>query len=113
MCEDGIRSEDETRNTDEIYLAPARDDTKRRHGYIDTMSSIDRIYEEATHLPKDQRLTLAHRLLISSEPDASNDVEYEWDILIRERIRRYDEGSAKTRSARDVFAELDRKLAAK
>jgi hypothetical protein len=98
---------------DEGSLLPAGDDTDDWHGYIDDMSSIDRIYEEATHFPKDQRLTLAHRLLLSSDPEASSNVEYEWDILIRERIRRYDEGNAKTLSARDVFSELDRKLATK
>ena len=74
------------------------------------MSSIERILEEAARLPKDQRFTLAYRLLASNEPDPTDEVEREWDVAIRDRIRRYDQGSAPTQSAGKVFAELDRKL---
>ena len=74
------------------------------------MSSIDRLLKEAVELPEDQRLTLAHRLLVSSEPPASDEIEHAWDAAIRDRIRRYDEGSTLARPAGDVFAELDRRL---
>ena len=75
------------------------------------MSTIERILEEAAQLPKDQRYTLAYRLLAWNEPDATDEVEREWDVAIRDRIQRYDQGSSPTQSAGIVFAELDRKLA--
>ena len=75
------------------------------------MNSIERILEEAAQLPKDQRFTLAYRLLASNEPDPTDDVEREWEIAIRDRILRYDQEGAPAITAGDVFAELDRKLA--
>lgn len=74
------------------------------------MSSIERLLKEAVELPEDQRLTLAYRLLVSSEPPASDETEHEWDASIRDRIRRYDEGSARARPAGDVLSDLDRRL---
>lgn len=74
------------------------------------MSSVDRLFKEAAQLPADQKLTLAHRLLSSSEPPTTQAVEQEWDVVIRERIERYDRGTTSARPASEVFAELDRKL---
>ncbi len=74
------------------------------------MSSVDELLWEANKLPQDQRLTLAHRLLASGEPSVSEDVERAWDLLIRERIERYDQGKAASRSAGRVFAEVDRRF---
>jgi len=74
------------------------------------MSSIDQILKEAAQLPEDQKLTLAHRLLAASEPPQSDDVGQAWDVLIRERIQRFDQGQGKSRPAGDVFADLDRRL---
>ena len=74
------------------------------------MSSLDRLLKEAAELSADQRLTLAHRLLASNEPPLSAAVEHAWDLEIRERIRRYDEGRARTRAAGEVFSDLDRRL---
>jgi hypothetical protein len=74
------------------------------------MSTIEELIAEAKQLPEDQRLTLAHRLLVSNEPSVSEDVERAWDLTIRERIARYDAGQVQTRPAREVFAELDRRL---
>ena len=75
------------------------------------MSTIEHILEEAALLSKDQRYTLAYRLLASNEPDPTDDVGKEWDLTIRERIRRYDGGETSVQSAGKVFAELDKKLA--
>ena len=72
--------------------------------------SIDILISEAMHLPPDQRLTLAHRILSSVEPAASSDVDTAWDAEIRERIARYDAGGVKSIPAAEVFAELDRRL---
>ncbi len=74
------------------------------------MSSIDRLIEEAAQLPEDQRLTLVYRLLASSEPPVTEASEQAWDVAIRERIQRYDQGKARSRPAGDVFLDLDRKL---
>jgi hypothetical protein len=74
------------------------------------MSSIERLLKEAVELPEDQRLTLAHRLLASSEPPVSDETEHAWDAAIRDRIRRYDEGSGRARPAGEVLSELDRRL---
>ncbi|HKI55537.1 MAG TPA: addiction module protein [Trueperaceae bacterium] len=74
------------------------------------MRSVDRLFEEARQLPVDLRLTLVSRLLRSDEPSISEEVEEEWDVVIRERIRRYDEGKAESRPAGEVFADLDRRL---
>ena len=74
------------------------------------MSSIDELLSEASKLPEDQKLTLAHRLLVSAEPALSEEVEEAWDIEIRERIARYDRGETSARPAGEVFARLDKSL---
>ena len=58
-------------------------------------------------LPKDQRLTLAHRLLSSVEPTPNPEIEAAWDTEIRERIGRYDAGKSTVIPATQVFIELD------
>ena len=74
------------------------------------MKSLDTIASEALLLPKDQRFTLAHRILASVEPEMPDDVEAAWDLEIRERIGRYDGGRTVTVSGQRVFAELDKRL---
>jgi putative addiction module component (TIGR02574 family) len=74
------------------------------------MKSIDTIAAEALLLPKDQRFTLAHRILSSVEPEMDPAAEAAWDAEIRERIKRYDAGVSKGVPGSDVFAELDKKL---
>ncbi len=80
-------------------------------GYCGVMAeSIDTLVSEAMHLPPDQRLTLAHRILSSVEPPASSEIDTAWDAEIRERIARYDVGGVKSIPAAEVFAEADRRL---
>ena len=74
------------------------------------MKSLETIASEALLLPKDQRFTLAHRILASMEPEMPADVEAAWDLEIRERIGRYDAGSTVAVSGQQVFAELDKRL---
>ena len=73
--------------------------------------SVEELLREAARLTEDQRLTLAHRLLLASEPPPSEEVERAWDLEIRERIARYDHGETVSRSASAVLADLDRRLA--
>lgn len=74
------------------------------------MSSLSQILYEATLLPEDQRLTLAHRLLTITEPPPSKNTDNAWDIEIRDRITRYDRGEISSRPAGEVFSELDQRL---
>lgn len=74
------------------------------------MNSINQILEDAIHLPEDQRLTLANRLLMLSEPHATEEVRHAWDTAIKDRIARYDRGETGSRPAREVFSDLDRRL---
>jgi len=74
------------------------------------MKTIEEILQVAEHLPLTQRLTLAHRLLTLSEPSQSSGVDEAWDEIIRERIMRYDQGQAQTKTASEVFSELDDQL---
>jgi hypothetical protein len=75
-----------------------------------SMTRVQQLLEEAAQLPEDQRLTLAHRLLQSGEPAATEEVDRAWDTEIRKRIARYDRGEARTRSAADVFSDLGHRL---
>jgi hypothetical protein len=72
--------------------------------------SIEAIASEAMLLPRDQRFTLAHRILVSMEPAEDSGVEMAWEIEIKDRIRRYDEGRVVGISGTAVFAELDQRL---
>ena len=72
--------------------------------------AVDTIVAEAARLPADQRLTLAHRILTSVEPEESSETDAAWDKEIRERIARYDAGEVRSIPAVEVFAELDRRL---
>ena len=74
------------------------------------MKSLEDIASEALLLPKDQRFTLAHRILSSVEPELKAEAEAAWDIEIRDRIRRYDAGLTSSVSGQEVFAGLDKKL---
>jgi Putative addiction module component len=74
------------------------------------MKSVENLEAEALLLPKDQRFTLAHRILASVEPEIEPGAESAWDTEIRERIRKYDAGLSVAVPGREVFAELDKKL---
>jgi hypothetical protein len=74
------------------------------------MMSLESIASEALLLPKEQRFTLAHRLLASVEPDVSQEIEAAWDEEIRDRISKYDSGASIGIPGSEVFREIDRKL---
>jgi hypothetical protein len=75
------------------------------------MSPLEHLLAEASNLPEDQRFTLAHRLLTSTEPEATEEAEQAWDLEIRKRIDKYDRGEGRSRPASEVLAQLDRHLA--
>ena len=74
------------------------------------MRPVDRLFEEASQLAEDQKLTLVNRILASNEPSATEETEQEWNVVINERIQDYDTGKALSRPASDVFSDLDQKL---
>jgi hypothetical protein len=49
-------------------------------------------------------------LALHGEPNASEGVQGAWDDVICERITRYDRGEICSRSAKDVFSDLDKRL---
>ena len=75
------------------------------------VSTIDRLVEQAEALPEDEKLALANRVLALAEPVETDAVHKAWDMELRERIRSYDAGDSPTRTASEVFRDLDSKLA--
>ena len=71
---------------------------------------IDTLTNDALTLPEDQRLTLAHRLLSSLEPQEVREVGTAWDTEIQRRIQAYDQDHVKSISASQVFREVDERL---
>jgi len=74
------------------------------------MKSVAELLEEAGQLPPDQRLTLAHRLIATTELVPPSDVEDQWDNVIRERIARYDRGESKASPVHEVLSRIDSRL---
>lgn len=74
------------------------------------MKKVDEILKEAADLPVEDKLALAHKLLASSEPAVSHEIERAWDLEIRERIARYDAGETSARPASEVFSDIRRRL---
>ena len=72
---------------------------------------LDALTHDALTLPEDQRLTLAHRLLSSLEPQGVEEIEAAWDAEIQRRIQAYDEERGQSVPASQVFEEVDERLA--
>src|SRR3954467_6570267 len=71
------------------YFSRPRQFNSKRYGE-DVSKAVDTIIAEAVRLPPDERLTLAHRILSSVEPEESTETEAAWDEEIRKRMARYD-----------------------
>lgn len=74
------------------------------------MKTFESLEAEALLLPKDKRLTLAHRILASVEPDTTAGIETEWEEEIRDRIKKYDADATIGIPGPQVFKELEKKL---
>jgi len=72
--------------------------------------SLEALTTEAMDLPSDQRFALAHRILTSVEPQASQEIDAAWDAEIRDRIQRLDRGGVRLVTASEAFAEVERRL---
>jgi len=73
-------------------------------------TSLEAIEKEALQLPEDQKLTLAHRMLVSAEPVPDPSIEALWESEIVRRIEKLDSGETTRHPASEVFEELDRRL---
>jgi hypothetical protein len=73
-------------------------------------SALESLEQEVMRLPEDQRVTLAHRILLSTEPVGAAEVDALWEAEILRRIDLLDRGAAERLPASDVFAELDGRL---
>ena len=78
--------------------------------YNPVMKTLEQILQEVERFPLNERLTLARRLLTSSEPQPSKEAYEAWDVVIRERVQRYDQGLAQAKPVSEVFSDLDPKL---
>jgi hypothetical protein len=74
------------------------------------MISVETITSQALLLPIDQRLALAHQLLLSADPGSDPKAHEEWDREIRKRMAGFDANQATGIDGDSVFAELDRRL---
>ena len=74
------------------------------------VTALDNLEKEVMQLPEDQRVTLAHRILLSTEPTCDPAVDALWEAEIVRRIELLDQGATERHRASDVFAELDRRL---
>ncbi len=74
------------------------------------MKSLETLEREVLLLPKEQRFTLAHRILASLEPEAEPGAQAAWDAEIRDRIRQYDAGQKTVVPGEKVFEDIDRRL---
>ncbi len=73
-------------------------------------TALESLEKEVMRLPEDQRVTLAHRILLSTEPAGDPAVDALWEAEIVRRIDQLDGGATERHRASDVFAELDRRL---
>ncbi len=73
---------------------------------------LSEIARDALELPIAERRTLARILLDVSDADHdfSPDVEATWEEEIVRRLRAVENGTANSRSAAEVFADLDRRF---
>jgi len=74
------------------------------------VSTLELLEKEALLLPDDQKVTLAHRILASAEPQPDPSIEALWEAEIVNRIEKLDRGGTSLHSVSEVFMELDRRL---
>ena len=74
------------------------------------MKAVEKILKDAAFLPEDQKLSLANKILASTEPLTTRKLDNEWDMEIRDRIEKYDKGFSSSRPAAEVFSKLDKQL---
>ncbi len=74
--------------------------------------ALNALEKELMQLSEGQKVTLAHRMLVSTEPAADPEIDAAWEAEIARRIDKLDSGQTERHSASEVFGELDRRLPA-
>ena len=75
------------------------------------MATLSELENEVLRLPKDQRVSLIHRILEKSELPEDSDIKNLWNAEILARIERLDANSTERHSASDVFQAIDEQFA--
>jgi putative addiction module component (TIGR02574 family) len=72
------------------------------------MATVDELFTQALHLTAEERVRLAHELLLSAdgEPTVDPDAEREWDRELARRAHGVLDGTTKTVSWSDLQARL-------
>ena len=74
-------------------------------------ATTEQVFIEALSLPARARATLAHKLLLSLEPEAgSPELEAAWDDEALDRCKAFDEGKLAERDSADVLRDAYQKL---
>jgi hypothetical protein len=74
-------------------------------------ATTEQVFIEALALPARSRATLAHKLLLSLEPEkGSPELERAWEEESLDRCRAFDEGKLTERDAAEVLRDAYRKL---
>jgi putative addiction module component (TIGR02574 family) len=69
-------------------------------------ATVEKITQDALRLSERERAELAHRILVSLEDAAEENVDEAWDAEIEKRVDRIKEGTAKGRPADEVFRDI-------
>jgi putative addiction module component (TIGR02574 family) len=69
-------------------------------------ATIEKLVRDALTLSNRDRAELAHKLLVSLEDVAEENVDEAWDIEIGKRVDRIKEGTAKGRPAEEAFKDI-------
>lgn len=72
------------------------------------MKGLAEITRDALQLPLQERYSLAHTLLKGSESNA--EVDAAWEAEIVKRLAAVDAGTAVSRPAEEVFADIERRF---
>jgi putative addiction module component (TIGR02574 family) len=66
--------------------------------------NLQKIEDEALHLPKEERALLIQRLILSLESPSKEELRSDWLLEARRRAHELDDGSVQAVSSEDVTA---------
>ena len=72
--------------------------------------NLEELTTQAQQLPRDQRFTLAYRILKGTEPSGDSTNLAAWETVIDQRITDFKAGKIKSIPANEIFARIDQHL---
>jgi putative addiction module component (TIGR02574 family) len=69
-------------------------------------ATVEKLAQDALTLSNRERAELAHKILVSLEDVAEENVEEAWDVEIGKRVDRIKGGTARGRPAEEVFRDI-------